>query len=135
MKESLTGRRITERRRLQTDVPSAGADVLLSSGFIAGNSSTSCVRTITNARRFICPHLVLASLIMLQCKVIKVNTSGVTSNFPHFLQVKQINWVVLLCYKSCQGPIVTLLPLPPHVINEQLLTGLAGVVPEPVAVV
>lgn len=43
------------RRRLQTEVPSGGADVLLSSGFIAGNSSTSWERTFTKERRFISP--------------------------------------------------------------------------------
>lgn len=45
--------RSDERRRLQTEVPSGGADVLLSSGFIAGNSSTSWERTFTKERRFI----------------------------------------------------------------------------------
>lgn len=98
--------RSDERRRLQTEVPSAGADVLLSSGFIAGNSSTSCGGT--DARRFIFPSPCSSSSSG------KVITSRLTSNFPHFLQVRQINWVVM-CYKGCRGPVVTLLPLPLHV--------------------
>lgn len=31
-------------------------------------------------------------------------TSRVTSNFPNFLQVKQINWVLMMCYTGCGGP-------------------------------
>lgn len=97
--------RSNDRRRPQTEVPSAGSDVLLSSGFIAGNSSTSCGRTITNGRSFIFPHLVSASLISMFCHH-KVLTSRLTNNFPHFLHVKQIHRVVM-CHKGCGAPVVT----------------------------
>lgn len=40
--------RAGQRSRHQTEVPSEGADVLLSSGFMAGNSNTSCERTNKN---------------------------------------------------------------------------------------
>lgn len=125
-----------ERRRLQTEVPSAGADDLLSSGFIAGNSSTSWKRTITNTRRFIYfprPGFNIFNHVKVVCQC-NVITSRVTSNFPHAVQVKQINRVVV-CYEGCKRSScdcsLSLDTEPPN----RLLLGLAGATPQPAAVV